>query len=83
MYLIVNIVTNHMRYIDSGHEYNDYSQFVPFDHSIYFHSYYNYGDNSDSTSSCIVGCGTTDCNVNDWDSIESQVCRSNFWTVML
>ena len=45
-----------------------------FDDSIYFHSCYNYGDNSDSTSSCVVGCGTTNCNVNDWDSIESQMC---------
>ena len=75
MYLIIDIVCNHMGYIETS-SYKNFSQFTPFNDSIYYHTCYNFGAGSDNTTSISLGCGTTDCGIDDYDNdAEVEICR--------
>ncbi|KAJ5772754.1 hypothetical protein N7457_007650 [Penicillium paradoxum] len=76
MYLMVDVVANHMGYAGSGNSV-DYSVFTPFDSSSYFHSYClisNYNDQS-NVENCWLG--DTSVSLPDLDTSQSAV--QNIW----
>ncbi|CAG8089704.1 unnamed protein product [Penicillium olsonii] len=72
MYLMVDVVANHMGYAGSGNSV-DYSVFNPFSSSSYFHSYClisNYNDQS-NVENCWLGDNTV--SLPDLDTTQSSV----------